>query len=64
MTCPVCNSTNTCTTDTRKTRHGIRRRRQCQDCGLRFSTMEIEMETYRQLQQIAKENQKGGARHE
>lgn len=64
MTCPVCSSANTITTDTRKTRKGVRRRRQCLDCSLRFSTMEIEMETYRELQQIAKEIKKGGARHE
>lgn len=52
MTCPVCNSGRTSTTDSRKTGHGIRRRRQCLDCGLRFSTMEIEMENYLQLQRI------------
>lgn len=53
MTCPICNSASSCITDSRKTGHGIRRRRQCLDCGLRFSTMEIEMENYLQLQQIA-----------
>lgn len=42
MHCPVCNSTETRVVDTRLSPDGtsIRRRRQCDACGYRFSTLE------------------------
>jgi transcriptional repressor NrdR len=38
--CPVCRSPNTKVLDSRDSRDGIRRRRQCLECGHRFTTRE------------------------
>jgi transcriptional repressor NrdR len=38
--CPYCDSTETRVIDTNRTSRGIRRRRVCQECGQRFSTIE------------------------
>jgi len=40
MKCPFCGSSHTRVIDTTRGPKGIRRRRQCKECGHRFSTME------------------------
>lgn len=40
MYCPHCNHQNTVVVNTRRTRKGLRRRRKCEDCNERFSTLE------------------------
>ena len=40
MNCPYCASTNSRVIDTRSAEGGIRRRRECEDCGRRFTTYE------------------------
>jgi transcriptional repressor NrdR len=40
MKCPYCGHTDTKVTDSRESDDGIRRRRECLDCGRRFTTYE------------------------
>ncbi len=40
MKCPFCASTDSRVIDTRSAEGGVRRRRECQDCGRRFTTYE------------------------
>ena len=40
MNCPFCASQNSRVIDTRSAEGGIRRRRECEDCGRRFTTYE------------------------
>lgn len=40
MKCPFCGSPDSRVIDTRSAEGGIRRRRECQDCGRRFTTYE------------------------
>lgn len=40
MKCPFCSSPDSRVIDTRGAQGGIRRRRECQDCGRRFTTYE------------------------
>ncbi len=40
MKCPYCSFTDSKVTDSRTVENGIRRRRECQRCGLRFTTYE------------------------
>lgn len=40
MNCPYCNSPDSRVIDTRSAQRGIRRRRECADCGRRFTTYE------------------------
>jgi len=40
MNCPFCGSADSRVIDTRGAEGGIRRRRECQDCGRRFTTYE------------------------
>lgn len=40
MRCPFCNYADTKVTDSRESDDGIRRRRECLDCGRRFTTYE------------------------
>jgi transcriptional repressor NrdR len=40
MQCPFCASSNSRVIDTRSAERGIRRRRECEDCGRRFTTYE------------------------
>ena len=40
MRCPYCNSPDSRVTDSRTVENGIRRRRECTRCGLRFTTYE------------------------
>lgn len=41
MKCPQCDQPQSKVTDSRDTDHGIRRRRECLDCGYRFTTHEL-----------------------
>ena len=49
MTCPHCDG-DTMVIDSRLGHHLTRRRRKCTACEYRFSTVEIEAETYKELQ--------------
>ena len=40
MRCPYCAFDDSNVTDSREVEHGIRRRRECRRCGLRFTTYE------------------------
>jgi transcriptional repressor NrdR len=40
MNCPYCGGKKTRVTDTSRTSGGVRRRRECKDCGQRFNTVE------------------------
>ena len=40
MVCPYCNKQETNVVDSRKNNEGIRRRRECSNCNLRFTTYE------------------------
>lgn len=42
----ICGSQNIYTTDSRKIRGSIRRRKKCADCGRAFVTYEVEADTY------------------
>ena len=50
MICPKCKSDNLTCIDSRPSGDTTRRRRMCLDCKCRFSTMEIEVEEYKELQ--------------
>ena len=49
MICPKCGSYQTRCTDSRPERDMVRRRRLCQSCGLRFSSIELTIEAYNAL---------------
>jgi len=40
MRCPYCSGCHTRVVDTTRREHSVRRRRECKDCGQRFSTVE------------------------
>ena len=40
MRCPYCNNSDSKVTDSRTSDNGVRRRRECTRCGLRFTTYE------------------------
>lgn len=46
--CPIC-GTETRSRDSRPTKEGIRRRRECPSCGNRFTTYEVTEEEYLRL---------------
>ena len=52
MTCPKCKSPRVATIDTRSKPFGTQRRRQCTDCGQRFSTAEISTEEYKKFKEL------------
>ena len=52
MRCPECKSKALIVVDSRPKTDTIYRRRECCDCGFRFSTNEIGEEEYRELQNI------------
>lgn len=55
MNCPLCNCEKTTTVDSRKTEADkTRRRRVCQRCKYRFSTVEISVDDYEALVDEAK----------
>ena len=49
MLCPKCKSENVTCIDSRPSGDSTRRRRMCLACKYRFSTMEIEVEEYKEL---------------
>ena len=48
MICPNCKSKQTCVVNSREKTYGVYRRRECFDCGKRFSTKEIDDVVLRQ----------------
>lgn len=52
MNCPKCGSDDTAVRDTRMTGIVRYRRRKCNRCGNKFSTMEIPMQEYIRLKEI------------
>ena len=48
MTCPVCGE-KTRTTNSRSNVESVRRRRECRECGHRFTTIELEVDLYRKI---------------
>jgi transcriptional regulator NrdR family protein len=51
MNCPKCNSDNVFTPDSRPRGNTVYRRRSCEGCGYRWSTLEISHEEYLGLQE-------------
>ncbi len=45
MKCPKCGG-KSCVVDVREVPYGVRRRRSCEECGCRFSTVEVRIEEY------------------
>lgn len=52
MNCPKCKSEDLLTVDVRSKPVGRWRRKECQNCGHRFNTVEITTEEYRQLREL------------
>lgn len=50
MDCPICFS-KTATSDSRTSSDHTKRRRKCLSCGYRFTTIEIDMDSYRKQEQ-------------
>ena len=50
MCCPFCGSENNRVIDTTAINDGIRRRRACQDCRMRWNTFEFSEDSEKQLQ--------------
>ena len=55
MRCRACRSYQVRTVDSRQYDDQVRRRRECTDCGVRFNTIEIPLEEYKRLKQLAHE---------
>lgn len=49
LPCPRCGHENSLIPDSRQSPHGRRRRRECQACFHRWSTMEVDAEVYHRL---------------
>ena len=49
MLCPRCDSKNVEIVDSRHYKNTTRRRRECQDCKVRFNTLEVEENEYKYL---------------
>ena len=49
MTCPVCGE-NTRIINSRGNVESVRRRRECRECGHRFTTIEMEVDLQRKLE--------------
>ena len=59
MRCPKCDSENTSILDSRIRNDGnTRRRRRCRNCQYRFSSIEIDIDEYDDLKELAKSIQK------
>ncbi|MGK9450324.1 NrdR family transcriptional regulator [Acidithiobacillus caldus] len=54
MLCPKCGSSKHRVIDSRQYDFGVRRRRECLECGERFSTVEIRKSEYASLQKKSK----------
>lgn len=48
MTCPICNG-KTKVIDSRHEDDSTRRRRECAECGYRFSTIEVDSDLYQRM---------------
>lgn len=59
MTCPKCGE-NTKVVDSRVEEDSVWRRRECQGCGYRFNTTEIDMDMYERL---VRQSDKGRIKH-
>lgn len=55
MRCPICKSYQLRTVDSRPYDDQVRRRRECTDCGIRFNTIEIPLDEYKQYRAKAHE---------
>lgn len=51
--CPECGSSQTSVSDSRSHEDGRRRRRLCESCGCKFSTIEMTIKDYKALQVTA-----------
>lgn len=49
MTCPKCNNEITKVVDSRADDESVWRRRECQGCGYRFNTIEIDEDYYERM---------------
>ena len=59
MRCPKCDSENTSILDSRIRNDGnTRRRRRCRKCQYRFSSIEIDIDEYDDLKELAESIQK------
>lgn len=54
MNCPKCNSNQVYVTDSRRKEGTVHRRRECQDCGHRYTTVEVDVGEYKSLKEKAK----------
>lgn len=54
MLCPKCNSEDSAVIDCRTRNDGkMRRRRECYDCRHRFTTIEVDIDDYENLKELA-----------
>ena len=60
MTCPKCSNEKTKIVDSRADEDSVWRRRECQGCGYRFNTIEIDEDYYERL---VRQNDKGRIKH-
>ena len=51
MNCPKCRSGNIDILDSRRHEDCVKRRRMCLDCGFRYSTIEINVDEYKTMQE-------------
>ena len=49
MTCPKCNNEKTKIVDSRADEESVWRRRECQGCGYRFNTIEIDEDYFEKV---------------
>jgi len=49
--CPQCKEPGLRVIESRKTSHGTRRRKECECCGIRFTTHEVSADFYEEAQQ-------------
>lgn len=59
MTCPVCGG-ETKITDSRGEVDAVRRRRECCECGHRFSTLELDADMYQRFKRFMAAKGGGG----
>ena len=52
MECPHCGNDKSCVVDSRKCADGIRRRRECENCGERWTTYEFPSEMVRRMKEL------------
>lgn len=54
MVCPKCSGGSTICKDSRYKDGTVYRRRMCQDCGWRFTTIEVSLETFNSMNTVLK----------